>query len=94
MKTPDQVTECLETIFMGYILKFFEADPGWKKFGYGINILDPQHCARKCENKSYPGSDSDPDQHWFGSTESVRINYADPNLDARRQTNLAYSHRF
>jgi hypothetical protein len=19
-------------------------DPGWKKFGYGINIPDPQHC--------------------------------------------------
>jgi hypothetical protein len=33
------------------ILKFFDADPGWKKFesgmkkvGSGINILDPQHC--------------------------------------------------
>jgi hypothetical protein len=26
------------------ILKFFDADPGWKKFGSGINIPDPQHC--------------------------------------------------
>ncbi len=32
------------------ILKFFDVDPGWKKFGSGmengsgINIPDPQHC--------------------------------------------------
>jgi hypothetical protein len=25
------------------MLKFFVADPGWKKFGSGINIPDPQH---------------------------------------------------
>jgi hypothetical protein len=25
------------------ILKFFDADPGWEKFGSGINIPDPQH---------------------------------------------------
>jgi hypothetical protein len=25
------------------MLKFFDADPGWKKFGFGINIPDPQH---------------------------------------------------
>jgi hypothetical protein len=24
-------------------LKFFDADPGWKKFGSGISIPDPQH---------------------------------------------------
>jgi hypothetical protein len=24
-------------------LKFFHADPGWKKFGFGLNIPDPQH---------------------------------------------------
>jgi hypothetical protein len=36
------------------ILKFFDADPkswivsdpGWKKFGSGINIPDPQHCTQ------------------------------------------------
>jgi hypothetical protein len=38
------------------ILKFFDADPGWKQFGSGIrewkkvgsgiNIPDPQHCSR------------------------------------------------
>jgi hypothetical protein len=44
-----------ETIFGVKILKFFDKDPdpgsgiflnwdpGWKKFGSGINILDPQH---------------------------------------------------
>jgi hypothetical protein len=36
-------SESLETIFGVKILKFFDADPGWKKFGSGINILDPQH---------------------------------------------------
>jgi hypothetical protein len=39
--------ESLETIFWVKILKFFDADvdshPGWKKFGSGINIPDPQH---------------------------------------------------
>ncbi len=25
------------------ILIFFDADPGWKNFGSGINIADPQH---------------------------------------------------
>jgi hypothetical protein len=44
----------LETVFWVKILKFFDADPGWKKFGSGIeknsdlgsgiNIPDPQHC--------------------------------------------------
>jgi hypothetical protein len=28
MKTPDHISECLETIFWIKILKFFEADPG------------------------------------------------------------------
>jgi hypothetical protein len=33
-----------ETIFWVKIFKFFDADPGWKKFGCGINIPDPLHC--------------------------------------------------
>ncbi len=35
----------LETIFGLKILKFFDADPGWKNStpGSGINIPDPQH---------------------------------------------------
>jgi hypothetical protein len=28
------------------MLKFFDADPGWKKFGSEINIPDPQHLLR------------------------------------------------
>ncbi len=58
MNIPDHISESLETIFWDKILQFFDADPdlgseifvtldpGWKIFGpgYGINILNPQHC--------------------------------------------------
>jgi hypothetical protein len=43
MNDPDHISENLETIFLVKILKFFDADPGWKKFGSGINIPDSQH---------------------------------------------------
>jgi hypothetical protein len=50
MSNPDHISESLETIFWVKMLKFFDADPGWKKFdpewkklGSGINIPDPQH---------------------------------------------------
>jgi hypothetical protein len=44
MNNPDHISESLEKSFLGYkILKFFDADQGWKKFGSGINIPDPQH---------------------------------------------------
>jgi hypothetical protein len=55
MNNPDHISESFETIFRAKILKFFNADPGWKKFGSrirdgkhsdpgsGINIPDPQH---------------------------------------------------
>jgi hypothetical protein len=50
MNKPFHISESLETIFWGKILKFFDLDPGWKKFGSrmekfgsGINIPDPQH---------------------------------------------------
>jgi hypothetical protein len=36
---PEQTTR---EIFWVKILKLFDADPGWKKFGSGINIPDPQ----------------------------------------------------
>jgi hypothetical protein len=41
---PDYVSESLETIFWVKKLKFFVRirDPGWKKFGFGINIPDPR----------------------------------------------------
>jgi hypothetical protein len=37
MNDPDQICERLKTIFWVKILKFFDVDPGWKKFGSGIN---------------------------------------------------------
>jgi hypothetical protein len=46
MNNPDHISESLETIFWVKILKFFDADPGWKKLGSGINIPDPQHCKK------------------------------------------------
>jgi hypothetical protein len=33
----------LKNNFWVKILKFFDGDPGWKKFRSGINIQDPQH---------------------------------------------------
>jgi hypothetical protein len=44
MNNPDHISESLETILWVKILKFFDADPGWKKFGSGmenIRIRDP-----------------------------------------------------
>jgi hypothetical protein len=44
MNSPDHISESLETIFWVKILKFFGADPGWEKFGSGmenIRIRDP-----------------------------------------------------
>jgi hypothetical protein len=36
MKNPDHISERLERIVLVKILKFFDADPGWKKFGSGM----------------------------------------------------------
>jgi len=44
MNNPDHIYESLEPIFWVKMLKFFDADPGSKIFGSGINIPDPQHC--------------------------------------------------
>jgi hypothetical protein len=44
VNNPDHISESLEYIFWVTILKYFDADPGWKKFGTGINIPDLQHC--------------------------------------------------
>jgi hypothetical protein len=58
MNNLDHISEGLETIFWVKILKFFDADPGWKKFESGIrdgknsgpesgiNIPDLQHWIR------------------------------------------------
>jgi hypothetical protein len=45
MNNPDHISESLKTIFGVKISKFFDADPGWKKFESGKNIPDPQHCS-------------------------------------------------
>ncbi len=42
MNNPDYISASLETIFWVKIIKFFDADPGWKKFGSGMFISDPQ----------------------------------------------------
>jgi hypothetical protein len=44
MNSPVPISASLETIFWAKMLKFFDADPGWKKFRSGTNIPDPQHC--------------------------------------------------
>ncbi len=45
MNNPDHISERLETVFWVKILKFVDADPGWKKFGSGITFPDSQHCS-------------------------------------------------
>jgi hypothetical protein len=47
MNNPADNSVSLETIFVVKILTFFDADPGWKIFGSGINIPDPQHCFKR-----------------------------------------------
>jgi hypothetical protein len=41
MNNPDLISKSLETIFWLKILKFFDADPGWKKLGSGIRDKHP-----------------------------------------------------
>jgi hypothetical protein len=42
MNNPDHISESLETIFwVKKILKFFEADQGWKKYGSGNQDKHP-----------------------------------------------------
>jgi hypothetical protein len=36
MNNPNNISKSLEIIFWLTILKFFDADPGWKKFRFGI----------------------------------------------------------
>ncbi len=53
MNNPDHFSESIESIFGVKILKFFDADPGLKKFGSGINIPDPQHWKAKPNPSEY-----------------------------------------
>jgi hypothetical protein len=45
MNNPGHISESLETTFgLKYLNSFMRIrDPGWKKFGSGMNIPDPQH---------------------------------------------------
>jgi hypothetical protein len=65
MNNSDHISESLETIFGVKILKFFDADSGWKEFGSGVETI-------RIRDK-HPGSPTllepsvvDPDPH--GST--------------------------
>jgi hypothetical protein len=39
MNNPDHISESLETNFWVKILKLFDTDPGWKKFGSGMEKI-------------------------------------------------------
>jgi hypothetical protein len=41
MNNPDHISESLQKFFWVKILKFFNADPGWKKFESGIRDKNP-----------------------------------------------------
>ncbi len=41
MNNPDHIYESLENFFGVKILKFFDSDPGWKKFGSGVRDKHP-----------------------------------------------------
>jgi hypothetical protein len=41
MNNPDHISESLEKFLRVKILKFFDANPGWKKFGSGIRVKHP-----------------------------------------------------
>jgi hypothetical protein len=56
------------------ILKFFDVDLGWKKFGSGINIPDPQQCRHGSILILLSGSGSALIQKAFSSV-------ADPDLN-------------
>jgi hypothetical protein len=44
MNNLDNISESLKNYFWVKILKFFDKDPGWKKFGSGIREKHQQHC--------------------------------------------------
>ncbi len=50
MNNPDHISDSLKTIFWFKILKFFDADPGWKKFGSGMEKF------RSVIRDKHPGS--------------------------------------
>jgi hypothetical protein len=74
MNNPDHISECLEIKCWVEILKYFDVDPGWKRFGW-INIPNPQHCKIQDQNTSY----MDPIWDYFQiGIQQLKINL-DPN---------------
>jgi hypothetical protein len=58
MNNPDHISNSLETLFWVKILKFFDADPGCKKFGSRMEksgIRDPGKKSR-IRNTAYRGT--------------------------------------
>jgi hypothetical protein len=64
MNHPDHISERSKTISWVKILKFFDADSGWKKFGSGmekISIWDPdKHTGSATLLIPVPDGESDP----------------------------------
>ncbi len=84
MNDQNHISESLETLFWVKILKnslMRIRDPGWKKFGSGINIPDPQHCM--ISSSTY-GVDALAQKH---------ANPADPAPDAQHCLNSFKLHK-
>jgi hypothetical protein len=75
MSSPDHISESLETIFWVKIVKFFYADPGWIKFGSGMEKIrirdgknsDPGSWMKKIGSRIRHGKNSDPGWKKYGS---------------------------
>jgi hypothetical protein len=75
MNNPDHISESLETIFWVKIVKFFYADPGWIKFGSGMEKIrirdgknsDPGSRMKKIGSRIRHGKNSDPGWKKYGS---------------------------
>jgi hypothetical protein len=67
---PDHISESLETICWVKMLKFFDADMGWKKLGSGMEKIQIRN----------PGlNNSDPEWEKFGSA-MEKIRNRDPGM--------------
>jgi hypothetical protein len=82
MNNPDHISKSLETIFSVKILKFFDADQGWKNLDRDWNNSDPEFEIREGKNRIRDGKNSDqgsgtniPDPHHW-STISWFLRYA------------------
>ena len=56
MNNRDNFSESLEKIFGVKILKFYDADPGWKKFGSGMEKIRIRDEKKSRIRDKHPGS--------------------------------------